>query len=299
MSHARQADSTDRTHPLPDHPDLDPATMDRAVDVATRAARQASDIVRDKPVGQVSTKKNPADLVTEVDTAVERAVREVVGATFPDHVIVGEEYGGAPTEGPTWYCDPVDGTTNLVSGIPWTSFSLCLAVGRQPLVGVITDPWRNQTWLASRGDGVRVNGRRPTVGPAADPPAAPGPASQSRDHSPFAGSVVGTEWHGQRPWPGMEQFLDALGQRHGTSRICGSSTLTLAQPAMGQTVGAVIHHFQPEDHLAAALMGQEAGLAVWDEHKRPQPFPAGGGIMITRPDLAEELYGMWNPASAR
>lgn len=277
--------------------ELDPAAMDRAVRVVTEAADQASQITRAMPVGQVSTKKNPADLVTEVDTAVERAVRAVIMAAFPDHAIVGEEYGGAAA-GPTWYCDPVDGTTNLAAGIPWTSFSLCLVVGRHPLVGVITDPWRHQTWLARRGGGVLVNGHRPETGPGSDWAAA-GPQTSSAAGrpapSPFAGTVVGTEWAGHRPWPGMEQFLDSLAQRHGTSRIAGSSTLTLAQPAMGQTIGAVIHHFQPEDHLAAALIAQEAGLAVWDDAGQQQPFPSRGGIMVTRPELAEELYGMWAP----
>ena len=110
--------------------------------------------------------------MTEVDTAVERAVRELIATRLPGHGVVGEEYGGvADGDGPTWFCDPVDGTTNLAAGLPWTSFSLALAVGSTPLVGVVADPWRGEVMHAVRGrgcfvDGVAVDARRAATGRA-------------------------------------------------------------------------------------------------------------------------------------
>lgn len=302
MSHPFQPTSASEAA-APIHQDvLGPAVFDRAVRVAQQAAEQAMITTRDMPVGRISTKKHPADLVTETDTAVERSVREVITAEFDDHAVVGEEYGGEPADGPTWYCDPVDGTTNLAAGLPWTSFSLCLAVGRRPLVGVVADPWRNDVWLAAEGQGVLINGRRPETDPGqlATPVASTAGAAEHPDTETtgIAGTVVGTEWASYRPWPGMQQFLSGLAERHCTGRIMGSSTLTLAQPAVGRTVGAVIHGFQPEDHLAAALLGQEAGLAVWDEAARQQPFPDDGGLMVARPDIADELYRLWSRARA-
>src|SRR5689334_24513053 len=112
-----------------------PEELAEAARVATEAAQLAMRIVRATPLGDVREKAHAADLVTDVDQAVERAVRELVASRLPGHAVVGEEFGGVATDGPTWYCDPVDGTTNLVAGLPWTAFSLALAVGRTPLVG--------------------------------------------------------------------------------------------------------------------------------------------------------------------
>lgn len=309
MSDQRRPTDTTDTRSARTASASDPALIDQAVEVARQAAERASAITRDTPVGRISTKKHPADMVTEVDTAVERAVREVIRGAFAEHSIVGEEYGGVPADGPTWYCDPVDGTTNLVSGMPWTSFSLCLAVGRRPLVGAVADPWRGRVWLAAEGRGVQATEQRAASGPG-DPAPAGAAATSGQDSasaSPaesrtgatirLAGTVVGTELSGYQPWTGMAQFLNVLAERHCTGRIMGSSTLTLAQPGIGQTAGAVLHRFQPEDHLAAALIGQEAGLAVWDADRRQQPFP-DGGIMIARPEVAEELHGLWTQAAA-
>ncbi|QGN31662.1 inositol monophosphatase [Microlunatus sp. Gsoil 973] len=259
------------------------ADLDLCVGVARRAADRAISITRDLPLGEIRTKKHDADVVTAVDTAVERAVRDLIAAELPDHVVVGEEYGGTAGTGPTWYCDPVDGTTNLTAGLPWTSFSLAMAIGRTPLVGVVADPWRGEVWVAAAGRGVTIDGRKPATS---------GPAS-------LAGGVVGTEWASYRPWPGMDVLLASLAARHCTTRVMGSSTLTLAQVAVGRTVGAVIGEFHPEDHLAAALLCQEAGMVVRDQSGRTTAFPERGGIMAARPEVGEELFGLWQAAIGR
>jgi fructose-1,6-bisphosphatase/inositol monophosphatase family enzyme len=207
----------------------------------------------------------------------------LITAELPGHLVVGEEYGGTAGDGPTWYCDPVDGTTNLTAGLPWTSFSLAMAVGDAPLVGVVADPWRQEIWQAAAGRGVLINGA-PQRSRTDDHPAA------------LAGGVVGTEWASYVPWPGMDGFLAELAARHCTTRVMGSSTLTIAQVAVGRTVGAVIGEFHPEDHLAATLLCQEAGLAVRDESGAQQPFPSAGGIMVARPEVADELFDIWAAA---
>lgn len=254
--------------------------LNHCLDVAQRAAVQAMSITRDVPIGEIWTKKHDADVVTPIDTAVERAVRELIAAELPGHVVVGEEYGGTAGDGPTWYCDPVDGTTNLTAGLPWTSFSLAMAVGRTPLVGVVADPWRQEIWLTATGRGVTINGA---------------PVTRSLPAT-LTGGVVGTEWASYRPWPGMHALLQSLADRHCTTRVMGSSTLTLAQVAVGRTVGAVIGEFHPEDHLAASLLCQEADLVVRDQDGNTDPFPAQGGIMAARPEVADELFDLWQTA---
>lgn len=256
--------------------------LEEARSVAIRAAEIATEVLRATPLGVVRTKAHAADVVTDVDTATERAVRALIAERLPGHVVVGEEYGGTAVDGPTWYCDPVDGTTNLAAGLPWTSFSLALTLHGEPVLGVVADPWRNELLEAVVGGGARRNGE-------------PLPRA---DGGALAGGVVLTEWARHVPWPGMLTFLAGLGDRLCTSRIMGSSTLTLAQVAAGRAVGAVVGTFQPEDHLAAGILADEAGYAVWDENGDQQPFPRAGGLMIARPAVADELFALWRDSVA-
>jgi histidinol-phosphatase len=98
--------------------------------------------------------KPDKSLVTDVDQAIERMIRERITARYPDHGIVGEEYGtesgGAAVR---WYIDPIDGTHNFVRGVPL--FGLLLAVERDGIrqVGVLSAPAMRERWYASRGSG--------------------------------------------------------------------------------------------------------------------------------------------------
>jgi len=256
--------------------------VDEALAVALDAARLAMQILATTPLGSIETKANAADVVTDVDTATERAVRALIAERLPGHVVVGEEYGGTAVDGPTWYCDPVDGTSNLAAGLPWTSFSLALTLHGKPVLGVVADPWRHEVLEAVVGAGARRNGE---------------PLPRAAGGS-LTGGVVLTEWARHVPWPGMLTFLTGLADRLCTSRIMGSSTLTLAHVGAGRAVGAVIGTFQPEDHLAAAIIAAEAGYVVWDETGSQQLFPTTGGIMIARPEVADELFALWRNSVA-
>src|SRR5690606_35568940 len=117
----------------------------------------------DRDPANATTKAHPVDWVTSVDQAVERHVRQELVARFPDHQVVGEEYGatarpagGAPAV--TWYLDPIDGTTNYVHGVPWVAFSLAAADERGAVVGVVADVHRGEVFSAIRGGGSFRNG---------------------------------------------------------------------------------------------------------------------------------------------
>ncbi len=279
--------------------EADPAAADaRATAPAaerTRARAAARDLaaravhhVRSHEVGAVTTKANPEDHVTEIDRAVERDVRAVVGAQFPHHVLVGEEYGGEAVPGrPCWYLDPVDGTANLANGVPWTSFSLALVVDGEPVVGVVADPWRGTVVEAAAGEGAWSAGAR------LDLRATPG-GVHAPDADPLRGRMVSTELAGHAPWPGMLPLLDALAARWCTLRIMGSGTLTVAGVALGHGAGAVIGAFGPVDHLAATLIVREAGGVVLDADGEDTLFPASGGVLAARDrPTALALHALW------
>ncbi|MEZ0240255.1 MAG: inositol monophosphatase, partial [Chloroflexota bacterium] len=74
-------------------------------------------------------RKPDRTFVTVADTAIETRLRERIGAAFPKHGIVGEEYGTADPDADTrWYVDPIDGTHNYMRGVP--VFATLLAVER-------------------------------------------------------------------------------------------------------------------------------------------------------------------------
>ncbi|EFX06032.1 inositol monophosphatase [Grosmannia clavigera kw1407] len=103
------------------------------------------------------TKLNSVDLVTEADQAVERLVSTKLREKYPDFDFVGEETYVAGetrvTDAPTFVVDPIDGTTNFVHGFPHACISLGFAVGRQPAVGVVYNPFLDTLYSAVQGGG--------------------------------------------------------------------------------------------------------------------------------------------------
>jgi histidinol-phosphatase len=100
------------------------------------------------------TRKPDRSFVTAADTAIERLVRDRVAATFPDHGVVGEEYGSdRPDASVLWYVDPIDGTHNYLRGVP--VFGTLLAVERdgELQAGVLSAPALGGRWHAWRGGG--------------------------------------------------------------------------------------------------------------------------------------------------
>lgn len=239
---------------------------------------------RTHPVATVTTKADPADLVTDLDRSIEQYVRERVRDHFPEHAFVGEEFGGEAVPGrPTWYLDPVDGTTNLANGVPWTAFSLALAIDDHPLVAVVADPWQDALFDGIAGEGARRNGVPLSI----------------RTGASLTGGVVGTELAGHRGWSGLPELAQSLSTVFCTLRVMGSGTLTLLGPAAGRGVGAIVHRFSPIDHLAAVLIAHEAGAAVLDSNGQPTLFPETGGILVAAPEVTAELFSLWKQARSQ
>lgn len=102
--------------------------------------------------------------VTEVDVAVEVALRERILAAFPDHRVVGEEGGttsgtGASKAAPVWTIDPIDGTTNFIKGNPVYATLIACSLADRDLVGVVSAPALGTRWEGIVGEGARQDGR--------------------------------------------------------------------------------------------------------------------------------------------
>ena len=129
------------------------------LDLALRIARQAGDLLVDRPASWDLTVKSTAiDIATKMDIASEKLIVESILAARPDDGIIGEE--GASREsksGVTWVIDPVDGTVNYFYGLPGWAVSIAAKDESGTLVGVVHSPTVNATWHASKGGGAFLN----------------------------------------------------------------------------------------------------------------------------------------------
>ena len=96
------------------------------------------------------------DPVTDADREAERRMRAMITKVYPDHIVLGEEFGTSGGDGGEdgpwrWVIDPVDGTRAFVCGVPtWTTL-IALEHRERPVMGVIDQPWLDETWTAVAG----------------------------------------------------------------------------------------------------------------------------------------------------
>jgi histidinol-phosphatase len=98
--------------------------------------------------------KPDRSFVTEADQAIERGIRGRIAAAYPEHGLVGEEYGDEAGRGSViWYIDPIDGTHNFMRGVPLFGTLLAVEVDGELQLGVMSAPALGARWFARRGGG--------------------------------------------------------------------------------------------------------------------------------------------------
>ncbi len=118
-----------------------------ALEVATEAGQLLLGGYRSRPT---PTEKARRDLVTEFDLQSEALIVARLAAATPMLGLVAEERGGDPKP-LSWFCDPLDGTTNFVHGHPFWAVSIGLLEHGQPVAGAVVAPALGLTWLGYRG----------------------------------------------------------------------------------------------------------------------------------------------------
>ncbi len=135
------------------------------IDTVKAIAVEAGQLLRQGQLEgfQLDRKSSTIDLVTEYDRRTEALIVEKIRENFPDHSIVGEEgasHAGTSSEGYRWYIDPLDGTNNFAHHIPHFAVSLGLFREDIPVLAVIHDPMRQETYWAEKGEGAFRDGQR-------------------------------------------------------------------------------------------------------------------------------------------
>ena len=226
--------------------------------VAEGVAREAGALLRDFYARGVETEyKGEVDLVTEADRASEALIRERLTKAFPGHGIYGEEGTRDQMESEfRWYVDPLDGTTNFAHGFP--VFCVLLGLEHRPQgiakdadgemrAAVLYDPLRDECFVAERGKGSWLNGRRIHV-------------SKTRT---LQESLTGTGFpsHKRHSSPNVHFYQEFTLRSHGVRRA-GSAGLDMAYVACGRLDGFWEFHLNPWDTSAGYLLVEEAGGKV-------------------------------------
>jgi myo-inositol-1(or 4)-monophosphatase len=224
--------------------------------------------------------KGECDLVTIADKESEAAVMAVVRNHFPGHDLLGEETGAAPGHKGAeyrWIIDPLDGTTNFAHSMPLFSVSIGVERTGEVVAGGVFNPFYGERFLAERGAGATLNGRRIRVSETAA----------------LSESLLVTGFPHDKP-ARMREYLAEwalfLGRVHGIVRL-GSAALDMCFVACGRLDCFWQRKLQPWDTAAGWVIVEEAGGRVTDfSGNRYSPF--GQETLVTNGRIHDECIGI-------
>ena len=140
------------------------------IDLAERLADASGAIVRRyfRTTLEVEDKPDKSP-VTVADREAETAIRKLIEEAFPDHGIVGEEYGAVRADAKyVWVLDPIDGTKSFITGKPLFGTLIGLLHEGAAVLGLIDQPVLGERWLGARGRPTTLNGRPVHVRPCGE-----------------------------------------------------------------------------------------------------------------------------------
>ncbi|MBR7829739.1 inositol monophosphatase [Actinospica sp. MGRD01-02] len=233
-------------------------TARELLEIGRAAAAEAGKLLvegRPADLGVAQTKSSPTDVVTEMDTAAELAIRAAIRRYRPEDGFLGEEGGSeAGTSGVRWIVDPIDGTVNYLYGRPAWAVSIAAEADGETVAGVVLAPQLGEEFTGVRGEGSWLGVRRLRV---AEPEG-------------LAKALVATGFGYQARRREVQGRIVAglIGQVRDIRRG-GSAALDLCFVAAGRADGYFERGTNPWDHAAGALIAQEAGARVEGFHGAP------------------------------
>jgi len=133
------------------------ASEARAMLLAGQAARSSAILKPDRT------------FVTDLDAAIEAHLRSLIGETYPDHGIVGEEADSCRVDADyVWILDPIDGTAPFIAGVPVYGTLIALAHRGVPVIGIMDLPVTAERWVGVAGAVTTHNGVPVSVRSCAD-----------------------------------------------------------------------------------------------------------------------------------
>ncbi len=243
-------------------------------------AVEAGKILESRRGARVVRVKFGTDIVTEADMAAETFLRNEILSRYPDHRVVGEEYGSNEADAEwEWVIDPLDGTVNFSRGSTYFAVSIALAHRGRAQFGVVYRPLTGDLFLAERGGGATLNGQPLRVSPAAQ----------------VEESIVVIDWSRQHARRKTFALVNDLFFAAHKIRCLGSAALDMCSVACGQLEGFVHPGLAPWDFAAAHLIIEEAGGTVTTVEGGERTIEAGS-VLATNGHIHAEALSLLHPA---
>ena len=219
------------------------------------------------------------DPVTEADRGAETAIRAVISEHFPDHAIIGEEWGNSGDSPYTWIIDPVDGTRAFISGAPVWGTLIGFAHEGVAIAGLMSQPFIGETFLAVPG---RSTYRRGTMASI----------NHTSGQTDLAASRVFTTTPSLFRTPELASKWKAIETATRLQRF-GMDCYGYAMLAAGHADLVIEPFLNTYDIAALVPIIREAGGAIscWDGSE-----PTGGGNVVAAatPELLDKALALVN-----
>lgn len=242
--------------------------MKEETKVAVKAAEEAGKILMGH-FGKGLKVRNKGsgirDLVTQVDMESNKKIMSLLKKAFPDYGILSEELPEEKSDsGFRWIIDPLDGTHNFIYGLPIFGVSIALERDEKVVLGVINLPYEKKMFVAERGKGSFLNGKRIRVSKR----------GMKEAMVIFGGKGNNTE-RTAKIMSGIRKVVFEV-------RGLGAATVQHAYVAMGKADIYIDMENKPWDNAAGFLLVEEAGGRVSDFSGKPwdvntMPFVVSNG----------------------
>lgn len=249
------------------------AALETAHFLADNAAKTALSYFRQGVNVNLKVDDSP---VTIADQQIEHEVRGILNERYPDHTILGEEYGaGDLTNDNVWIIDPIDGTRSFISGHPLFGFLLAHMKSGRCQLGMISMPALGERFIGQRGRGATLNGEAiKTSGQTK--------LSEALLYINEGDKLIGKE----------RNVLDRL-LKVGHTRRFSYDCYPHALLAIGQIDVVVDYDLKPFDYLPLAGVIEEAGGIITDWNGAPLNYTSDGRVVsAATPELHRDLISI-------
>lgn len=219
------------------------------------------------------------DPVTEADRGAETAIRAVIAEAFPDHAIIGEEWGNSGDSEYTWIIDPVDGTRAFISGAPVWGTLIGFAHNGTAIAGLMSQPFIGETFLAVPGRSTYQRGGTTSL-------------NRTSGQTELAPSRIFTTTPTLFRTPELMSKWKAIESATRLQRF-GMDCYGYALLAAGHADLVIEPFLQTYDIAALVPIIREAGGAIscWDGS---EPTAGGNVVAAATPELLEKALALVN-----
>jgi myo-inositol-1(or 4)-monophosphatase len=250
---------------------------DELLAAAHEAADEARRMLRASAAGSVDY-KGDRDPVTDVDLAIERAIRDLLRERTPEVAFHGEETSRDELDdAATWVLDPIDGTVNFMHGLPLVAVSLGLVRRGKSEVAVVDLPVLDARYTAARGAGATRDGK----------PIRASLCSRLSDAVVALGDYATGEDAAARNAPRFQVTAD-LAAHAQRVRMLGTAAIDLVWVDEGLLDASVMLSNKPWDTAAGVLIAREAGAIVTDSTGQRHTIDSTA-VIASAPAVADDL----------